>query len=121
MRYSSLNFVSLHKYGSLEFRAMRSTPNFDLIYQWVEMLQELRDNVLKTFDSPEDVISSMSQKGEFTFLQRMLPTYWSKVHYRGAEDDIRQSARRIQALAYTIKWNELDKVGKNPFLNGEQF
>jgi hypothetical protein len=113
-RYCSLNFCSLSKYGSLEFRSMRSTPNLDLIRTWVAMLAELRDNALK-FKDPEEVVVSMSGEGEDFFLKRIFPSFHDELAYNDYKRTIREAARRIQMLAFTIDWRGLDKPVKNPF------
>lgn len=42
-RYASLNFSSLPKYGTLEFRALATYPGFDKIDTWAKLLVRLRD------------------------------------------------------------------------------
>lgn len=115
LRYASLNFQSLFKYGSLEFRSMRSTRNLDLIYQWVEILEELRDSSLK-FKSPVDVMMSFSGEGEEAFLKRTFPTKWKLLTFPDYERSIRKACRRVQMLAYTIDWDNIGKPSNNPFL-----
>lgn len=41
-RYSGLNLNSLSRFGSVEFRHMRTTFNYERIYQWVSMVQKLK-------------------------------------------------------------------------------
>lgn len=47
MRYSSLNFASLSKFGSLEFRLMRGTANVEEVKLWVNALECIRLYALK--------------------------------------------------------------------------
>lgn len=115
LRYCSLNFQSLFKYGSLEFRSMRSTPDLDIIYEWVKILEELRDNA-KLFASPLDVMMSFSGDGEAQFLRRLFPTKHHLFTYPGYETIIRRACRRVQMLAFTIDWDTIDRPSNNPFL-----
>ena len=94
---------------------MRSTPDFEAIYTWVRILDELAENA-KVFRSPVDAIMSMSGDGEAFFLRRMLPTFWHLFMYDGYERSIREAARSVQTLAFTIDWDELAKPSNNPFL-----
>jgi hypothetical protein len=53
LRYASVNFAALRKFGTIEFRLMRGTLNADEIVQWVETLEAIRQFSLK-FTSPRD-------------------------------------------------------------------
>lgn len=50
-RYSSLNFSSIAKFGSLEFRMLRGTNDFDTIVNWVNALEAIKQYALK-FKTP---------------------------------------------------------------------
>ena len=71
IRYSALNFVALSKYGSLEFRAMRTPRDFDKIKVWVGILLALKENS-KLFPNPRHVIENFSLGGERQFLRTLL-------------------------------------------------
>lgn len=113
-RYCSLNFCSLFKYGSLEFRSMRSTRDFDAIFTWVSIIDELA-RTSEVFRSPVDAIVSMSGDGEQAFLKRMLPSFADILTYDGYERDIRDGARSVQTLAFTVDWEDMGKPSNNPF------
>lgn len=114
IRYSSLNYCSLFKYGSLEFRGMRGTGDLNAIYEWVEIIDELHHSSLK-FDNPVDVVSTMSGDGQLQFLNRVLPT---KAHlFKGAdiEQSIEESTRRVQMIAFGVDWDSIGEQSVNPF------
>lgn len=71
IRYSSMNLNAISKYGSVEFRAMRGSDNFGLIYTWAEMLLSLREYARK-FDSPAQMISVISSGTVSSFLYSCL-------------------------------------------------
>jgi len=50
-KYSALNILPLNKYGTIEFRGMRSTGDLDAIYKWVEIIDELRHTSQALFQS----------------------------------------------------------------------
>lgn len=115
IRYSSLNFCSLFKYGSLEFRSMRGTGDLDLIHEWVVILDDLKKGAL-SFTDPLEVITSMSGQGEMQFLQRALPTTYNKFsHIKDIDKIIRKAARRVQIFAYHINWASIARPNTNPF------
>jgi hypothetical protein len=114
IRYSSLNYCSLFKYGSLEFRGMRGTGDLDAIYEWVEIIDELRTSSLK-FDTPVDVVSTMSGDGEIAFLNRILPTKGHLFKFDGIEHSIQEATRRVQMIAFGVNWATIDKQSVNIF------
>lgn len=71
LRYSSINLTALRKYGSLEFRAMRSPVKPEVIKQWVTMLLSLKDASLR-FQDPEEMILGVSQEGGYDFAKMYL-------------------------------------------------
>lgn len=115
IRYSSLNYCSLFKYGSLEFRGMRGTGDLNLIYQWVQIIDDLR-NASVQFDSPTTVVAMMSGDGELEFLKRILPnTHHLFEGNEKASQLIREASRRVQMLAFGINWENIGKQSVNIF------
>lgn len=55
IRYSALNLCSLSKYGSVEFRAMRSANDVQLINTWCEIIHNLRD-VACSYNNPKEIL-----------------------------------------------------------------
>lgn len=115
LRYASLNLLSLFKYGSIEFRAMRGTGNLDEIYKWCEIIVTLIENA-KKFDTPIEAISSFSLDGEVIFLKRMLgPEAELFLKLPKLERKIREGARRAQIVAFSTDWAEYKDEKVNPF------
>lgn len=115
LRYATLNMLSLFKYGSVEFRAMRGTGKLDDIYDWCQIILALRDGA-KQFKDPVDAIASMSGDGELLFLQRILGE--QAKHFKNIpkiDQMIRQGARRAQMLAFCTDWNAYKDIKINPF------
>ena len=114
IRYSSLNYCSLFKYGTVEFRGMRGTGDLDAIYTWVKIIDELRETS-QTFTDPVDVINSMSGDGEINFLHRLFPTHHELFNFPDMTKIIRNAARRVQMIAFGVDWDELSKPPVNIF------
>lgn len=62
LRYAALNLNALRRYGSVEFRAMRSTTDESVLGPWMLSLLALREAATK-FDDPVDVVTSYSTMG----------------------------------------------------------
>jgi hypothetical protein len=71
VRYAAVNIASIPQYGSLEFRAMRSTPDIRAIRQWVEILLHIKD-ISQEFASPQQIIEQSSEVGMEEFFDRVL-------------------------------------------------
>jgi hypothetical protein len=114
IRYSSLNYCSLFKYGTVEFRGMRGTPDLSLIKTWVAIIDQLRTNSLN-FSSPTEVLEWFSGEGEDGFVAALLPNYHHLFKCPDKSRVIRNAARRVQMLAFGIDWKALETPPINPF------
>ena len=61
-KYSALNFSALPKFGSLEFRSLKTPANVTKIEEWIKILLCVKDASL-TFDNPPDICEVFSSKG----------------------------------------------------------
>ena len=114
IRYSSLNYCSLFKYGSIEFRGMRGTGDLNVIYDWVRIINDLRESSLR-FNDPNEIMAVMSGSGGVEFFEMMLPNTHHLFKKKGFDEVIRQAARRVQMIAFSIDWNTIGNRGINPF------
>lgn len=114
IRYSSLNMTSLLKYGSIEFRSMRSTSVKEDISFWANLLLHLRESSLE-FSTPEDIVSEFSHMGYKDFMKRVLGKYYKTFE---EVDDIEQKVLRgvryAQDIAFCgiMDWDELYQTGQ---------
>lgn len=123
IRYASLNYLSLFKYGTVEFRGMRGTRDLNLIYKWVSIVDELR-RAVDEFTDPLDVISSMSGDGELSLIKRLLPSFYEEliaIYGPDFDKSIRDNARRVQMIAFGIDWNTIGRPKVNIFEEGNGF
>lgn len=66
-RYSALNLCSLHKFGSLEFRALKTPEDLLKIEDWVQILYRLKEKSLEC-KNPMDYFNEYSYMGTEGFL-----------------------------------------------------
>lgn len=118
LRYASVNLKALSEYGSLEFRAMRSTPNIQLIKDWVNILLEVKKSSL-TFKDPKEVIMAMSMDGQEQFAARCLGEYFNLLNHEGLAQSVKECARNIQMFAFSTDWEKFKNsfsAPVNPFI-----
>lgn len=108
IRYSSLNLVSLTKFGSVEFRAMRTPDNVLDLKPWVDTLYHLRE-LSKQYAKPDDVLELFSGEDHKDFVRRLLPHYAEQLIVdSNFESKIKKGMRCAQDLAYSVNWDKWD-------------
>ena len=103
LRYASLNVTSLFKYGSIEFRALESTLDFDKIKTWAGVLVHLRDYA-KTLRSPVDLLGNASALGFEAYAPVILGRWYRTFQPWATETNIRTGVRNIQYAIYSRNW-----------------
>lgn len=98
-RYSSINPVSLGKYGSIEFRSLKTPKNVMDIDEWIDILLCVYDYSLK-IGEPSEIVEGLSKNGEHQYLKEVFGKLAKKLTYEGCARDIRDGVRRIQDIAY---------------------
>lgn len=120
-RYASLNFTSLSKYGSLEFRSMRSVDDFSVISTWVELLLRVKD-ASREYEEASDIIASASQSGFSRFFTQVFGGYSDLLHCKELDEIVLAGLRRVQDVAYTktkpVK-KRLKYPGYEPWAEGD--
>lgn len=122
LRYASLNPTALLKFGSLEFRAMATTENFDQVEQWAGLLVSLRDNS-SDIPSPRLIVEGVSEMSVDHLTDRLFGEYSGLVKsVSGYEKKVMEGLRNYgQEIAYHIDWfnhfpSKTKKAsGGNPF------
>lgn len=114
LRYSALNWTSIFKHGTLEFRSMRTTSDMEIVYRWVELIDQLGKGA-ERFETPRDVIMSVSEMGGAEqFVQHVMGDFADEFLKDGPVD-IWQSLRTVQPIAFEVNWDEFQKEKVNPF------
>ena len=120
IRYSALNVTSLFKYGSIEFRAMRSTKNIQPISDWLSIIAQLK-KASYTFADPIDVLNAISDGGEEYFLERVFGKHVGKFIYQAdLGKSIRTGLLNAQDIAYARDWIANDGEDLNIFRRVEK-
>jgi len=115
LRYGALNVTSLFKYGSLEFRAMRSTAKLKPIVDWVHIIAKLKEASLN-FADPTDVLHAISAGGEKYFLERVFDEYsYLFIDQPKLNKSIRTGLLNAQDVAYSRDWNKVTGEDLNIF------
>jgi Putative amidoligase enzyme len=105
-RYSSINFASLLKFGSIEFRSLECTTHYGRLMHWIGTLAAMKEKA-KTYKNPVDVIQQFSAMGPRAFLTSVLGTYAGKyLDVTNMEDMLFNGMRIAQDFAYCSEWNE---------------
>lgn len=114
LRYAAVNVKALGSYGSLEFRAMRSTKDFSIIQAWAEILVGLRE-VAKQYFEPTDIINGFSEGEAEGFLVRVLGPYAELfLGYKDYKQCLTRGMRIAQEVAFCTNWQKFREVEKKP-------
>lgn len=105
IKYAALNFNSIHRHGSLEFRALRTPTDVREIKKWIDILDNLYSNALR-YETPIAVVEGLSYGGEENFARTLLGEHHSIVTANPEfQVKIRRGVRYAQDLAYiTNQW-----------------
>lgn len=107
-RYSSINFVSLLKFGSIEFRSLECTTHKGRLMHWIGTLGRMKE-AAKKFDNPQDVIGQFSKMGWRQFLALVLGPYSAKyITVHQAETMLHHGMRLAQDFAFCSEWKARD-------------
>jgi hypothetical protein len=106
IRYAALNINSLPRYGSLEFRAMRSTVDTEKLSVWAGILLNIRE-VAKRFDNPQEIIMAFSAESPRKLYDMVFEQFPNIVPFD--EDSMRNGMRRAQHIAFSTDDWEFDQ------------
>lgn len=107
-RYASINISSLNKYGSLEFRPLKTPQDVLKIQTWVDMLLCVKDAAMAIEDS-RDIVESFSKNGEYAFLNKVFGKYTDLLSFPDYKDMMIEGVRRVQDIAYVKAQTKADK------------
>jgi len=102
LRYAALNFQSLFKYGTLEVRCIRTSPELDNIKFWLDVLERLKHMCQVIYD-PWDEIVKISGLGPTEWARSILgEELFDQVEYDGMDEDIYEDMQMIQLAAHKL-------------------
>lgn len=103
-RYMGLNWNSLPKFGSLEFRYLRGSVDPEYIMSFIHLVERVRKWALETVDDPRDVLANMSLRGLDNMQADVLGYNWPITR------DVWESLRFAQDLVYGVDLKVFAKV-----------
>lgn len=106
-RYSSINFASCTKFGSIEFRSLECTTHEGRLMHWIGTLQAMKEAARK-FKNPTEIVQKFSMMGPKAFVTMILGPFAIKyTNVRGFDQMLFEGMRIAQDLAYCSEWNEV--------------
>lgn len=116
-RYAAVNIVAVPKYGSLEFRSMRGTTDFQAVKTWIDLLLRVKNYSLE-FDDPTAIIEAFSEGDYGLFVSQALgPLYALFSDRKDLNFLAKQGMRNAQTIAYAVDWKEyVGSIENNIFL-----
>lgn len=106
IRYSALNLLALRRYGSIEFRSLRTPTNPEVLNEWIDALVSLRDWCVKLND-PMEIVYAMSQDSyEKTFVNVFGEVLHKKVGMSNTDWDLSRRICTDQAQLFAGSMSE---------------
>lgn len=103
-RYSSINPMSLFKFGSIEFRSMECTVDRQRLVHWVKTLLAIK-NAARTYANPAEIMGAFSQLGpERFFLNTLGPQAIRYMRVTDRHQMLFQGLRLVQEFANSATW-----------------
>jgi len=102
LRYAALNFNALYKFGSLEFRQLRTPTDLSKVGDWIKILGTVKRNSL-LYDNPQSVIENFSFGGEEGFFNAMLEGHQHLLEFN--EHKLQRGIRVAQDIGYAREWD----------------
>lgn len=131
-KYSALNLSALSKFGSFEFRCMRTIESVNQIVDWCKVLYGLRELAKSNmFKNPADIPLRLSEVGAYEILRGLCQDYEISDEFLNSvmdnyEDDFEfnqqcvRNFRTIQPIITLFDWKDWEeefaaKYVPNPF------
>ena len=103
-RYCAINVVSLRKYGSLEFRAMRTPKDVREVYQWAKVLLTMKKFSAK-FATPIHLIEHLNDVGVDEMYKQAFKGFENYLtHKPDLAKQVNEGLMVASAIAYASDW-----------------
>ncbi len=99
-RYASINLEALPKYGSLEFRAMRTPYHPDKIVEWINYLRCIK-SYSKRIEDMHEVLYECSAGGGIAFVQNVFKDRAKNLIHEHTAVLVERGVRSAQHIAFT--------------------
>jgi hypothetical protein len=113
-RYSSINFASTMKFGSIEYRSQECHTHEGRLMHWIGTLQRIKERA-RQYGDPTEIVQQFSMFDPTEFLVNVLGPYSMKYKkVDGMAEMLRNGMRIAQDLAFCSAWNAVDKAEPLP-------
>jgi len=107
LRYAAMNLVSLKKFGSLEFRAMRTPTTVEPLQDWIRILCALQRNSTTKYSDPSKLLNAMSANGGANVVRELLGPFAEKqIKKPNFESKLYEGIRNIQQWVFLNSWEK---------------
>jgi hypothetical protein len=107
LRYAGLNLTSLGKYGTLEFRTLRTPQAAQPILDWMRALNAVRTTAMG-YENPQEILNAISGGGATQLLQQIFadePNILAQLNTPDIESKVFRGVRLVQSFAYNTNWS----------------
>jgi hypothetical protein len=109
-RYSSINFASLMKFGTIEYRSLECTTHANRLMHWIGTLQAIKESARGKFKNPTEIIQQFSMVTPDVWLKAILGPFAIKyLQVPDYEHMLVTGMRIAQDFAFCSQWNEGNK------------
>lgn len=104
VRYSAINFASLRKFGTIEFRSLECNTDFERTAAWIRVCQKLKE-AAREFQNPVEILGLFSRYTEVEFGARILgDSFGQYADSPNLRQVLRRGMRLAQDFAYSSSW-----------------
>lgn len=103
-KYSAMNYSSLKKFGTVEYRQHPSTLSHKAIKDWIVLLDTIHETA-SLYSDPMDIINMYEVEGLFTLCEKVGLTYSEEIEQYDLEDAV--DAATMIAGHTPVEWTEL--------------
>ncbi|AXH71982.1 MAG: hypothetical protein [Podoviridae sp. ctbj_2] len=119
LKYAAMNLYTLRKYGSLEFRSLEGTADWEKISNWATAHINIRDAGMR-YGTIEKVWERLNEIGAQSFMQEVLGDMFETFYYEGCEHHILESTSLMYDLVLTAEQvkqaqEEPENAGQPPY------
>ena len=106
LRYAALNLVSLSKFGSLEFRAMKTPQTPEPLLDWIDLLGTMKEQS-KLYANPSELLGAFSANGSTAVAEVLLGKHAARqIAKPNFERSLFEGIRAIQHWVFLNSWEK---------------
>jgi len=99
-KYSACNFNTVFNIGTIEFRQMAGTHNFELLDKWVRILLYLKKFSMEHTADPEQILMNVSAGGPDNYVRECFRELADDLYFPDIDREVYRGVRRAQDMVY---------------------